>query len=73
MTLDMKKTLLRALLKRGVTPISSATANAEAAVKTARRFARGNIALQKNPPLTRKDVEMARDKRRERLLAREKA
>lgn len=73
MTLDERKLLLRALLKRGVTPVSSSVANADAANKTAHRFPRGNIALQKNPPLTRKEVEAVRDRRKERLLAREHA
>jgi hypothetical protein len=73
MAVDDQKTLLRALLKRGFTPLSAKEAIEQAVAKTARRFPRGNITMQKNPPLTRKGVEEMRDRRREKLRAREHA
>ena len=43
--------LLRALIKRGVTPISSEDANTEAAGKTARRFTRAISLSKRTRPL----------------------
>ena len=68
MARDEKRLALRAALRRGVVPVNVDDVNAAIAAKTAKRFIRGNVSMRLKPPLTDKDIEEARARRRRRIL-----